>query len=62
MKWEQYRKAIAAIGGSAVTAALGIWESDTNIGRVLIILAAALTTLGVYALPNASATPTSEAK
>ena len=61
MKWEQYRKAIAAVGGSAVMAALSIWGPDTNVGRVLIILAAALTTLGVYALPNAPATPASDA-
>lgn len=55
MKWEQYRKAIAAVGGSAVTVALGIWGPTTDVGHVLVILAGALTTLGVYALPNAPA-------
>jgi len=62
MKWEQYRKAIAAVGGAAVTTALTIWSPDTKVGQALVILAAALTALSVYALPNAPATPASEVK
>ncbi len=60
MQWEQYRKAIAAVGGTAVTAALGVWGPDTNVGHLLIILGAALTTLGVYVVPNAPAPAASE--
>jgi len=55
MKWEQYRKAIAAVGGSAVTAALGIWGPTTDVGHALVIASAALTALGVYAVRNAPA-------
>lgn len=45
-------KAAVAIVGSAVTAALGIWGPDTNVGRVLIVVSAALTAATVYLVPN----------
>ena len=58
MKWEQYRKAIAAVGGAAVISALTIWGPDTQIGHGLVIASATLTALGVYAWKNAPAEPT----
>lgn len=61
MKWEQYRKLIAAAVGSTVTAALGIWGPDTKVGQALIVLSAILTGLGVYGAKNAPAPPASDA-
>lgn len=51
----QYAKAIAAIVGGAVTSALTIWGPETNVGRFLVILSAALTAASVYAVRNAPA-------
>jgi len=48
-------KAVVAILGAGVTAALGIWGPDTSVGRVLVIVAAICTAAGVYLVPNAEA-------
>lgn len=50
-----YAKAIAAIIGAAVTAALGIFPANTAVWQVLTIVAAAVTAISVYLVPN---TPT----
>jgi hypothetical protein len=51
-KLAPYLKAIVAIGGAAVTAALGIFPPNTQTWTLLTILSAALTAAGVYAVPN----------
>lgn len=45
-------KALVAIAGAAVTAALGIFPAHTAAWEALTILAAALTAAGVYLVPN----------
>lgn len=45
-------KAIIAILGAAVTAALGIFPANTTTWTVLTIVAAAITAAGVYLVPN----------
>lgn len=52
MNLARYAKAIAAIGGAGVTAALGIWGPQTPVGQVLVVVAAVLTAVGVYMTPN----------
>lgn len=47
-----YAKAVVAIAGGAVTAALGIFPEDTTTWKVLTIVSAALTAAGVYLTPN----------
>jgi len=47
-----YAKAVVAVAGSAVTAALGIFPPNTSVWIALEILSAALTTAGVYFTPN----------
>ena len=54
----KYAKAVAAIVGAAVTAALGIWGPDTTVGQVLVVVAAVCTAAGVYLVPNQPAEPT----
>lgn len=49
----QYAKAIVAIIGAAVTAALGILPANTTTWQLLTILSAAVTAAGVYLVPNA---------
>jgi len=44
-------KALVAVLGAAVTAALGLGLSGT-VQNVLTVIAAALTALGVYLVPN----------
>jgi hypothetical protein len=54
-KLAPYAKAIVAILGAGITAALGIWGPDTKVGMVLTILAAMITAASVYAVPNTPA-------
>jgi hypothetical protein len=51
----QYAKALVAIAGSAVTAALGILPSGSTTWTLLTILSAALTAAAVYLVPNTPA-------
>jgi hypothetical protein len=46
-------KALVAILGATVTAALGIFPTNSTVWTVLTILSAALTAAGVYLVPNA---------
>lgn len=48
----KYAKALVAIAGSTVTAALAIAPPHSGAWQVLTILAAALTATGVYLVPN----------
>jgi hypothetical protein len=48
-----YAKALVAIVGSAVTAALGIFPAGSTVYTVLTILSAAITAAAVYLVPNA---------
>jgi hypothetical protein len=48
-------KAVVAIVGAGVTAALGIWGPDTGVGQVLVVVAALCTAAAVYLVPNAPA-------
>lgn len=48
-----YAKAIIAIVGSAVTAALGLIPPNTTLWIILTVVSAGLTTAGVYFTPNA---------
>lgn len=50
-------KAIVAVAGAAVTAALGIFPANTTTWQLLTILAAALTAAGVYLVPNKTPAP-----
>lgn len=45
-------KAVVAVIGSAITAALGLVPPDTKMWQVLTIVAAGLTALTVYLVPN----------
>lgn len=49
-----YAKGLVAIGGAAVTAALGIFPAHTTTWNALTIVAAALTAAGVLIVPNAA--------
>lgn len=51
----KYTKAVVAIVGSAVTAALAIFPQGAPTWNALTILSAALTAAGVYLAPNAEA-------
>lgn len=48
-----YAKAIAAILGAGLTAALGTIAPDTDLFNTLTILSVMLTAAGVYLVPNA---------
>ena len=48
----QYAKAIVAVLGAAVTAALGIFPSNSQTWIILTIASAALTAAAVYLVPN----------
>lgn len=52
-----YAKAVIAIIGAGLTAALGLIAPDTDLFTVLTILSAMVTAAGVYAIPNRPATP-----
>lgn len=45
-------KALVAVFGAAVTAALGVFPANTPVWTGLTILSAALTAAGVYLVPN----------
>jgi hypothetical protein len=47
----KYAKAIVAVLGAALTAGLGLGLTGT-IQQILVVLAAALTAVGVYAAPR----------
>lgn len=46
-------KALVAIIGSAITAALGLASQGSTVWIALTVLSAALTTAAVYLVPNA---------
>ena len=48
----RYAKAVVAVIGSAVTAALAIFPAGSSTYNALTILSAALTAAGVYLVPN----------
>lgn len=47
-----YAKALVAIAGSAVTAALGLVPAQSTTWTILTICSAALTAAAVYLVPN----------
>jgi hypothetical protein len=49
-------KAVVAVVGSAITAALGLIPPEETLWIVLTIASAALTTLAVYITPNTTST------
>jgi len=51
----KYAKAVVAIAGAAVTAALGIVAPSSLAWQLLTVAAAALTAAGVYLAPNKAA-------
>ena len=57
-----YAKALVAIAGSTVTAALGLVAPHTTVWTILTILSAALTAAAVYLVPNAPAPAPAPAK
>lgn len=52
---QAYAKAVVAVVGAAVTAALGLVAPDTTTWIVLTIVSAALTAASVYVTPNKTA-------
>lgn len=48
----RYAKAVVAIVGAGVTAALGIIPANTTTWTVLTVISASLTAAGVYLVPN----------
>lgn len=54
--WKPYAKAIVAVLGAGITAALSIITPDTDLYNVLTIVAAMVTAFGVYAVPNKGTT------
>lgn len=52
----QYLKAIVAIIGAAVTAALGLVPEGSSTWIALTVIAAALTAAAVYLVPNTPST------
>lgn len=55
----KYAKFLVAVAGAIVTSALTIWGPETNVGHILVILAAGLTAASVYAVRNEPMPPTS---
>lgn len=55
-----YLKAVVAIIGAGITAALGLVAPDTDLFTVLTVLAAMSTAAGVYLVPNAPADGTGQ--
>lgn len=53
----QYAKAIIAIIGAGVTAALGLIPPNTNVWQILTVVSALVTAAGVYLIPNTPPTP-----
>lgn len=54
----RYYKAIVAVLGAGVTAALGIVPPDSSLWQTLTVVSALLTAAAVYAVPNAGETKT----
>ena len=48
-----YAKGIAALVGSVCTALLGIYGPETDMGRILTVVAAVATAVVTWAIPNA---------
>lgn len=48
-----YAKSIAALVGAIVTALLGVYGPDTEVGAVLTVVAAVATAVATYTVPNA---------
>lgn len=53
-----YMKAIATLVGSVVTGLLGIYGADTEVGKVLTIIAIVATAIVTWVVPNALVVPT----
>lgn len=53
---QAYAKAIVAVLGAGTTAALGVVGPDTDLFKVLTVLAALLTAASVYAVRNSPVT------
>lgn len=49
-------KFLVAVAGAGVTSALTIWGPETSAGQVLVVVAAVLTAIGVWAVPNQAGT------
>lgn len=52
-----YLKAIATLIGSIATALLGVYTADTEVGKVLTILAIIATAIATWVVPNATVLP-----
>ena len=50
-------KAYAALVGSIVTALLAVYGPETQVGRVLTVVAVIATAIGTWAVPNTPAIP-----
>lgn len=57
-----YAKALVAVLGAGITAALGIVPPDSDLWNVLTVLAAMLTVASVYAVKNAPVSPNGAAE
>lgn len=47
-----YLKAYAALVGSVATALLAVYTADTEVGKILTVVAIVATTVGTWAIPN----------
>jgi len=52
-----YLKAIATLIGTIATALLGVYTADTEIGKVLTIVAIIATAVATWVVPNADVVP-----
>lgn len=52
-----YAKAIATLIGTIATALLGVYTADTEVGKVLTIVAIVATAIVTWAVPNALVLP-----
>ena len=59
---KQYRKALAALGGFCVAAGAVLQDGEVTGDEKFVLLAAAITAVGVWAAPNATAPPTTSKK
>lgn len=51
----QYAKAYAALIGSIATALLAVYTADTEVGKILTVVAIIATAVGTWAVPNSPA-------
>lgn len=49
-------KAYAAFIGAIVTALLGVFTADTQVGKILTVIAVVATAVATYSVPNKSTT------